>query len=311
MFNDLDDHDAICAAQSKELINNGFMEEEFACYGTVYREGGRTKYYISSTENSMHKFITECILRNIYPAPAEYFVMRCNVPAGMKNEIRQQFKKQTAYQLQTQYPLVYSQAVEVLSTYPNDDEAMAILSRAKDELENGFDREGLEIFRGLVLDALVAKHLTKAGYDHWMNWLVGEYRKMDEDILACDYYQRTYTGFGIKNDEQIKYSFNAFEMLTIEKRNRAIAEGKAVTPILKKQYFAATFMGLNNCLEDYKGLMSRYLNKGLFQIIDALHNLPPKVPKAEYQEWLERVEATGKAKAITAFKYHGYRWYDL
>ena len=121
------DHDAIAAAQSKELLRAGFMEEEFACYGTAFVEDGEIKYYISSTERSMNRFVARCIMRNIYPTPPKYYVMRCNVSAGLRDDIRQQFKLNTAYALKRDYTLLYFQAMEELSSYPVDNESMPIL----------------------------------------------------------------------------------------------------------------------------------------------------------------------------------------
>ena len=212
------DHDAIAAAQSKELLRAGFMEEEFACYGTAFVENGEIKYYISSTERSMNRFVARCIMRNIYPTPPKYYVMRCNVSAGLRDDIRQQFKLDTAYALKRDYTLLYFQAMEELSSYPVDNEAMPILQEIKDEIENTFDKIALEIFRGVVLEALTMKHLTQEGYSYWQTWIDDEYRKMEEDILEYNYYKRTYSGFAYKQNDRIQFVRNAFEMKTIERR---------------------------------------------------------------------------------------------
>ena len=250
------DHDAIAAVQSKELLRAGFMEEEFACYGTAFVENGEIKYYISSTERSMNRFVARCIMRNIYPTPPKYYVMRCNVSAGLRDDIRQQFKLDTAYALKRNYTLLYFQAMEKLSSYPVDNEAMPILQEMKDEIENTFDKIALEIFRGVVLEALTMKHLTQEGYSYWQTWIDDEYRKMEEDILEYNYYKRTYSGFAYKQNDQIHFVRNAFETKTIERRNTLIAEGKLVTPILRKDYYAATYGELDYGRDDFRNIMN-------------------------------------------------------
>lgn len=305
------DHDAIAAAQSRELLDSGFMEEEFACYGTAYIENGKIKYYISSTERSMNKFVANSIMRNVYPTPARYFVTRCNVMAGMRNEIRQKFKWQTAYNLQQAYPKVYFSAMEQLSSYPADNKAMSILSSVKDFVENSFDRNAMEIFRELVLEALTMKHLTKEGYAYWMSWLDNEYRKMEEDILEYNYYKRSYSGFGYENNGKLLYKSNAFETKTIEHRNKAITEGKLVTPILRKTYYAGTYGDLDSGRDNFKKLLCQYYNPAFMDIVRELYNLPAIVPKQEYLEWYQKIEATGKEKALESFQYHGHLWHIL
>lgn len=305
------DHDAIATAQSRELINSGFMEEEFACYGTAYIEQGKIKYYISSTERSMNKFMANCILNNIYPTPAKYFVMRCNVPAGMRDDIRQQFKKHTARLLQQDYPKIYFTAMEKLSVYPADNQAMSILSTVKAEVENTFDRVALEVFRGLVLEALTMKHLTKEGYAYWMNWLADEYRKMEEDILEYNYYRRSYSGFAYENHCRLQYVRNAFETKVIEQRNRMITEGKIVTPILHQDYYAGTYADLDTSKDTFRELLEKYYNQEFFSIVTQLRELPSVVPAEEYDVWLEQVKETGQEKAIHSLAYHGHLWHVL
>lgn len=302
------DHDAIAAAQSKELLRAGFMEEEFACYGTAFVENGEIKYYISSTERSMNRFVARCIMRNIYPTPPKYYVMRCNVSAGLRDDIRQQFKLDTAYALKRDYTLLYFQAMEELSSYPVDNEAMPILQEIKDEIENTFDKIALEIFRGVVLEALTMKHLTQEGYSYWQTWIDDEYRKMEEDILEYNYYKRTYSGFAYKQNDRIQFVRNAFEMKTIERRNTLIAEGKVVSPILHKDYYAGTYGDLDEGREDFKKIMNDYFNKAFFDYVEALRQLPSAVSDKCYYQWMQRLQHDGKKNDIESLRYHGYLW---
>lgn len=302
------DHDAIAAAQSKELLRAGFMEEEFACYGTAFIEDGHIKYYISTTERSMNRFVARSIMRNIYPTPPKYYVMRCNVSAGLRDDIRQKFKLDTAYALKQDYSAIYFKAMEALSAYPVDNAAMPILHKMQEEVENTFDKTALEVFRGLVLEALTMKHLTREGYSFWQNWLDDEYRKMEEDILEYNYYKRTYTGFAYKTNDHIQFVRNAFETKAIERRNAMIAEGNMVTPLLKKDYYAATYGELDYAKDDFKNIMQQYFNGAFFKYLDALQNLSSVVPKDVFWEWFDRVSENGNKKEIEGLKYHANLW---
>ena len=303
------DHDAIAAAQSKELLSAGFMEEEFACYGTAFIEEDKIKYYISTTERSMNRFVTRCIMRNIYPTPPKYYVMRCNVSAGLKNDIRQQFKLDTAYALKADYSPMYFEAMKELSAYPTDNEAMPILMEMSREIENTFDKIALEMFRGLVIEAVTMKHLTKEGYNYWQNWLEDEYRKMEDDIHEYNYYKRTYSGFAYLQNDSIRFIKNAFETKTIERRTALIAEGKMVTPIFKKDYYGATYGELDSARDAFTGVMHNYFNEGFFYYLKCLHNLQSVVPIAHYQQWEQRLDAYGTKKEKDGLKYHGYLWH--
>ena len=186
------DHDALCAAQAHSLIEEGFMDEEFTCYGTVFIKDDKPRYYVCSTETSINRVFIECLLNNIYPAPPKYYIMRASVPAGMREDIRQKFKYDTARTLKQAYPACYFKALQELAEVPADNQAMSLLHEMRVQLENQFDNTALELFKGVVQHALISKHLTKENYQYWMLWLTDEYHKMEDDWLETHYYHRMY-----------------------------------------------------------------------------------------------------------------------
>lgn len=302
------DHDALCAAQSRSLIAEGFMDEEFTCYGTVFIKDGKARYYVSSTETSVNKVFTECILNNIYPAPPKYFVMRSSVPAGMGEEIRQKFKYTTAQNLKKDYPACYFQAMQTLAEVPADNQAMTLLYEVRAQLENQFDDTALEIFKGLIQQALLAKHLTKENYQYWMLWLTDEYHKMEDDWFETNYYHRMYSGYGTVLADKTVYNQNAFETVVAEQRNKEIAAGKLVTPIIRKHYYTASFEELKKTKDEFAVLMKSYLNDSFSDILKELYQLESIIPEETFLQWFHEVQNTQSKPAIDSLKYYGHIW---
>lgn len=302
------DHDEQCVDQARQLISGGFMEEEFACYGSAYSEKGEVYYYVSTTAYSMKQFMHNRIEEKTFPTIAKYFVKRANVTPGSKDMMRQMFKKEVASQLKNQYPKVYFQAMEAMATYQNDNGAMDVLFSVKDDLESTFDGVALDLFTEIIEEALLARHLTKDGYRYWQNWVKKERQKTAEEIQEWNHYQRTYTGYGVIEKDKIRYRKDGMESMTIERRNQDIAKGKPVTPILRKQYFASCDAKLATCAKSFQGLMEGYLNDGLFEIIKEIRAQKAVVPKEEFLQWLHRIEDTASQSAIDSFKYYGYLW---
>lgn len=58
-------------------------------------------------------------------------------------------------------------------------------------------------------------------------------------------------------------------------------------------------------------LLCQYYNPAFMDIVRELYNLPAIVPKQEYLEWYQKIEATGKEKALESFQYHGHLWHIL
>lgn len=302
------DHDEQCVDQARQLISSGFMEEEFACYGTAYMENGEIKYYISTTSYSMKQFINSCMKQNIYPSVPQYFVKRNNVTPGNRDYMRQMFKKDAALKLQSQYPPVYFEALAKAGAYSNDNAAMDLLFTLKNEIESSFDHVALELFGEIVNEALMARHLTEDSYRYWMSWLEKERQKMADEIREWNHYQRSYTGYAVQENDRIRYRKDGMEAMTVERRNKDIAQGKLVTPILRKQYFASSDTELLGSAKTFLSLMEQYLNSGLFAIAKEIRSIPPVVPKEEYLNWLKQIESTGAQNAVESFKYYGYLW---
>lgn len=302
------DHDEQCVDQARQLISSGFMEEEFACYGSAYIEHGEIQYYISSSSQSMKQFVNNRIKKNIYPSIPKYFVKRSNVTPGNKNYMRQMFKKEVAVKMKSQYAPIYFKLLEAAGKYDNDNAAMDILFSIKADLESSFDSVALELFAEIVNDALMARHLTEEGYRYWIHWIEKERQKMADEVQEWNHYQRSYSGYAVQENGKIRYRKDGMEAMTLERRNKDIAQGKLVTPILRKQYFASSDTELLGSAKTFLSLMEQYLNNGLFAIAKEIRSIPPVVPKEEYLNWLEQIESTGDQSAIESFKYYGYLW---
>lgn len=302
------DHDEQCVQQAKQLLNSGFMEEEFACYGSTYIEQGEIKYYISTTSYSLKQFVNGCLARNIYPSIPKYFVKRTNVTPGSRDMVRQTFKKEAALKLKNDYPQVYFAALAKCGEYKNDNAAMDLLFTLRDAIESTFDKTLLELFAEIVNDCLLSRHLTKSSYDYWLGWLEKEQQKIAEEILDWNYHERTYSGYGVIEQGKMRYRKDGMEMMTLERRNHDIAAGKSVTPILRKQYFAPSDSELLKTVPEFKLEMEKYLNPGLLEIEQEIKKLSPVVPIEEYQKWLDLLTETGAQSAIESFKYYGYLW---
>ena len=131
---------------------------------------------------------------------------------------------------------------------------------------------------------------------------------MADEIQEWNYYQRTYAGYAVIENGKMRYRKDGMEFMAIERRNKDIAQGKTVTPILRKQYFASSDTELLGSAKSFLSLMEQYLNNGLFKITDTIRNLQPVLPKEMYLNWLERVKAADAPNAIESFQYYGYLW---
>lgn len=302
------DHDALCAAQATSLIEEGFMDEEFTCYGTVFIKDNKPRYYVCSTETSINRTFNECILSNIYPSPPKYFVLRVSVPAGMRESIRQKFKYRTAQSLKSSYPPSYFQALQELAQISPDSQAMPLFNNLKKQLENRFDTTALAIFKELLQQALISKHLTVENYHYWLLWLNDEYHKTEDDWCAPSYYHRTYSGYGTIMADEIVYSQNAFETVITERRNKEITAGKLVTPIIRQCYSAASFAELKQTHQMFNDLLKHYLNNSFAEIIKQLADLPSAIPPECFNYWFEQVKETKSQAAIDSLKYYGHIW---
>ena len=306
------DHDAVCAVQAGQLLSLNCLEYETAAYGTAYRQNGEIYYYISSREDTILDFSRRACRENLYYTPLRYFVKRYDLMQDSEEDVRARFRLEVARQLDEDYPEVFFDALDALTAPVCDNIAFPFMKKLSRELENCFDLNHLHIFENLLEMLLKSRSLSLEGYDILLEWLKKEYEKTSVEPISFSRYRRCYSGFAYeKPDRSIHYFADGVYHLTVKKQNNLISKGFRVTPILTIPYYADTFDRLQDSRREFLTALKQYFDPNYITLINYLHTLPAGVDQTLYQDYGQKIAATGKTQAIADFRYYGYLWHIL
>jgi len=302
-------HDVVCTAQAGQLLSMGCLEYETAAYGIAYQKEQEIYYYISSRENSMLDFIKNSYLENIYYTPLKYFYKRYDMIDVSEDEVKAAFHLEIANRLCDQYPDVFFEALNSLTTTPCPNAAFPLVQKMTKELENTFDVNHLNIFGNLLELLLQSRLLSREGYYIFLKWQNNEYEKTSAESVVSSNYKRTYTGFAYERPNgDIGYFCDAVHHLAMEKQTAYIAKGYCVTPLLSISYYADTFNHLQKTRQSFLATLKQYFDSNYITIMKWFHTLSTGIDKEQYILYKKKISETGKEKAIEAFNYYGHLW---
>jgi hypothetical protein len=309
MQEQIDNHDELCTLQAEELLNLGFLEHELACYGTAYQEKGEIKFYTTKKEETILELIKSLTVKRIYPTPTQYFVKRCLFLSDQEEMANQSFRLEVIRKLYTQFPAIYFDAINSLTSDPPTNYAFPILKEVSEQLNSCFDLNLLQLFGGLLDMAYQARTLTKEGYMLLGSWLKHEYEKTSEDGVASNNYEKTYACFAYLADNgRVSYYDNAFPYMVVEHRAKMVAEGITVSPIFIKQYHAGSFLELRKTKIFFKSDMEKYLNKMFMKLVCMLNDLSSGIDETLFNVLLDKLKREGTGESVRAFIYYGNLW---
>lgn len=305
---DVTDHDTECAMKAGQLIDLGFMGEEFACYGVSYTEEQRIKYFVCEQEQTMLHFLQDSYLQGILPTSVIYEVKRFQVPVGKNSFFKNEIREATAKRLKELYGLAFFKAIAFCQRTENQDLAWPMLQEASKELRNSFDIHIVQIIEGLAADTYQMKQLCKEHYAMIKKWAERERVLMADEDQHNGNYLRHYYGFCSSGAGGLSYYVNASRYTTEKKRREEIALGKLVSPIVYKAYTADVYLKLTEYKKDFIMLLKVYFTPDYMDSLQAIWKLPSSIEPVIYQQYLEMIRAEKKAAAVKDFLYYGKLW---
>lgn len=261
------DHDEICLDIVGRISELGGFKVEFPVYITCYEEKESVYYYVSNEKKDVYCFINQKLKEELYCLPPVRKTMTTIVSAGQKDELYQQFKVEAAKELMNEGAGEVVAMLPKLAPKPTN-VGQELLEGIRIQTKGIFDQEMRQLYRGILDMAYYAKKINGNFYNKTLAWLNIEEMQQEEEIIAHALHERIYSGFAyVKHDEGLGYYFNAVLESTISKREELMIQGMMVSPILTKKYYFNDINAINNAARDFKGVLKKYLCKGVMEIL--------------------------------------------
>ncbi len=286
----------------------GWFDVEFTMYGCAYLEAGQRYYKISPEAGDIYDFMERSVLKDIYASNVLCLTQKLAVPAGMKEKIALEVKKDLAGQLQKTYPQEFLLALSQLAEACRTNDAAATLWAEAETLEGVFEEEKLRRFKALLNYCYSMRKLSKGTYQEIEGWLKEERKSMEEDGTIKDIFEKTLYGFAYEEDGEINYLENANKSSIYRAIHEQESKGFLVTPVLVKTYWYNYKYCMSDVKADFACLLEQEYNKGYLKQLRKLKEGTGRILPAGLANTFSKLqEKWGNEPAATMLRY-AHRW---
>lgn len=286
----------------------GWFDMEFTMYGCAYLENGCMYYKVSPEAGDIYQFIEQCNLRDIYPSNVISFTETCPVPAGMKELIAQEVKKDLARKLRTLFPQAFLSFLQELAQRVTTDSASDLLWQEAEALEGQFEEEKLSRFEELVNYSYSCRKISSLTYQNLLRWLAEERKSMRDDFVSKDILEKTLYGIVYENGAQYTYLENAQSSYIYAQLHTLEQQGVLVSPVFAKTYWYNYVYRLPDVKRDFKALLRHDLNEAYLDKLRQIRTNTAPVDTAALQAQRASVQQQYGAQAAETLTRYLHRW---
>lgn len=292
-----------------KLLNLGCFGREFCVYGFAYEDELGTAYRASGKALNLFEFARTCGIEGIYPTPVFANVQRRISPSGSEDMIKNILKKETAEQLKETYNSTYFQAMHTLGKVGAGNEAYELLSRMRDYLDGRYVESEIDLFEGLLLEAVNDKLLTVNSYLEFADWLKDVRKQLENDIKSKGRYEKVMSGFSYRDEKgNLKYFTDAFLQTSYETREAYEMKGLQVTPLYVKKYWTREASEFLKVKKEFDVHIRECLDADYWKLLDEMKAMPSAVPQEVYEEQKQIVKDSCSEAAYQNLLRYGRRW---
>ena len=292
-----------------KLLNLGCFGREFCVYGMAYEDETGTAYRASGKALNLYEFARTCGIEGIYPTPVFSNLQRRISPAGTEDMIKNILKKETAAELKKKYNSTYFDAMHVLGKIGANNEAYALLSRMQDYLDGRYVESEIDLFEGLLLEAVNDKLLTTNAYLEFADWVKDVRKQLENDIKSKGRYEKVMSGFSYRDEKGIiKYFTDAFLQTSYETREEYELKGYQVTPLYVKKYWTREASEFIKVRKEFETHIRECLDADYWQLLDEIKAMPSAIPKDVYEAQKAIVKEQCSEIAYQNVVRYGRRW---
>ena len=292
-----------------KLLNLGCFGREFCVYGMAYEDETGTAYRASGKALNLYEFARTCGIEGIYPTPVFSNLQRRISPAGTEDMIKNILKKETAAELKKKYNSTYFEAMHVLGKIGANNEAYALLSRMQDYLDGRYVESEIDLFEGLLLEAVNDKLLTTNAYLEFADWVKDVRKQLENDIKSKGRYEKVMSGFSYRDAKgTIKYFTDAFLQTSYETREEYELKGYQVTPLYVKKYWTREASEFIKVKKEFETHIRECLDSDYWKLLDEIKAMPSAIPKDVYEAQKAIVKEQCSEIAYQNVVRYGRRW---
>lgn len=301
-------HDLRVAEDIGKMAELGWFDVEFTMYGCAYLQDRKMYYRISSEAEDIYDFIEKGSRIGVYPGNVLSLTKKYPVPAGMKELIAQEVKRDLGKLLREVYPQEFFAELYALAEAAETNSAAAVLWSEADALEGVFEEEKLKYFEELVDYAYSCRKLAGAAYTELINWIGSQRKDMEDDFVSKDIFEKTLYGIGYAGEAGIEYLTNAQKGYVYAEMYALEQAGKLTTPLFSKTYWYNYVYRLGDVNRDFKKKIKQELNEDYLKKLQQIRAGQGAVSPKTYAAAIQKIGQRFGAEPYKTMLRYGYRW---
>ena len=292
-----------------KLLNLGCFGKEFCIYGIAYEDAEGTAYRTSGNALNLFKFTKYSGIENIYPTPVFTSLQRRIAPSGTEDMIKNLLKKETAVELKKQYNAIYFQAMNILGRINANNAAYTLLARIQEYLDGRYIESEIDLFEGLLIEAVNDKLLTVNSYWEFADWLKDVRKQLENDIKSKGRYEKVMSGFSYQDEKgETKYFTSAFLQTTYEVHEEYEMKGNIVTPLYVKRYWMREANEFIKVRKEFDTHIQECFDAHYWKLLLEIKAMPGVIPMDVYATQKAIVKQNCSETAYQNLIRYGRRW---
>jgi len=268
--------DAQVALEVARRAELGWFDVEFTMYGCVYLQDGIRYYTISENDEKIFDHLEKKLCEIVIPSEICTFSKKYPVPAGMKEHIVFDIKKELAKEMARKYPKDFLNDLNIFALKATENTAKDLLDEMQKDIEGCFNEKKISFFENLVKQFFKARTIDNVIFHQYIAWIKEERKSMEENVTSKDQYEKTFYGIAYLENETMKYYINARKSSVAWKKHE-----------LEKQHIFTSFIFSETYYYNYNVKVPEL--KKNFEIL-----LKETFKKSEMEKWRNIITANGK-----------------
>ena len=301
-------HDLRVAEDIGNMAELGWFDVEFTMYGCAYLLEGKMFYRVSSEAEDIYDFIEKGAQLGIYPSNVLSLTEKYPVPAGMKELIAQEVKRDLGKKLREVYPQAFFEELYTLAEAAGTNSAAGLLWAEVDQLEGVFEEEKLKALAELIAYAYSCRKLAAADYRELLEWIAAQRKDMEDDFISKDIFEKTLYGVAYRGDTGLEYLINAQKGCVYEKMYALEQAGRLTTPLFSKTYWYNYVYRLGDVNRDFKKKIKQELNEDYMRKIQQIRAGQSAVSAKACTAAIQKIGQRFGAEPYKTVLRYGRRW---
>lgn len=296
---------ALDVAQRAEL---GWFDIEFTLYGCAYWAKGGRHYKLSAYQEKIYTFIENSAKNDVITSDICTLTRKYPVPAGMREFIARDVKKELAKEMASQFPADFFRYLEEVMILATEETAEPFLLQQWQAVYCSFDAEKLRFFKEMVDYAYLNRKISRGSYLKLQKLVSEEQKSMEDNFIVKDIFEKTFYGLAYEVQNKLVYIINARPEKIYQKKTALEMQGIFTSMVYHKTYYYNYDLLLTDVHKAFEQELEKLLTYEYMSALQEIFKHNEQLSQAQFAGYMQDAQEKYGEAAAQTLRHYGYRW---